>query len=122
MAISTSERPWKTIVGVVPDLHVGGGVGGIGDDKISPEHVHFPKGSREVRSFSLVVRTQGAAPDIAGRVRTIIRDLDRNLPVYRLQPLGEAIEQSTWAFALFGSLFAIFGPRRSFSPPWGCTV
>ncbi len=114
LGISTSERPWKTIIGVVPDLHVGGGVGGIGNDKISPEHVYFPKGSREVGSFSLVVRTQGEAPAIAGRMREIIRDLDRNLPLYRLQPLGEAIEQATWAFALFGSLFTIFGAAALF--------
>jgi len=114
LGISTSERPWKTIIGVVPDLHVGGGVGGIGDDKISPEHMYFPKGSQEVGSFSLVVRTQAEAPAIAGRMREIIRDLDRNLPVYRLQPLGEAIEQATWAFALFGSLFTIFGAAALF--------
>ena len=59
------------------------------------------------------IRT-GEAPAIAGRVREIIRDLDRNLPVYSLQPLGEAIEASTWAFALFGSLFTIFGAAALF--------
>ena len=109
LGISTSERPWMTFIGVVPDMHVGGGVGGIGDDKISPVHVYMAKGSLDYSSFSFVVRTRTGAPDIAGRVRAIISELDPNLPVYELQPLGGALEQATWAFALFGSLFTIFG-------------
>jgi hypothetical protein len=114
LGISTSERPWMTIVGVVPDMHVGGGVGGIGDDKISPVHVYLPKGSLENSSFAFAARTRVGAPDITGRVRGIIAELDPNLPVYLLQPLAVAIQQSTSAFALFGSLFTIFGAAALF--------
>ena len=67
------------------------------------------KGSLDYSSVSFVGRTRTGAPDIAGRVRAIISELDPNLPVYELQPLGGALEQATWAFALFGSLFTIFG-------------
>ena len=114
LGISTSERPWMTIIGVVPDMHVGGGVGGIGDDKISRMHVYMPKGSLGYASFSFLARTRSGTSDVVGRVRGLVSELDPNLPVYMLQPLGVAIEEATWAFTLFGSLFTIFGVAALF--------
>ncbi|MGD2067748.1 MAG: ABC transporter permease, partial [Gemmatimonadota bacterium] len=40
---SDSEWPWMTIVGVVPDMHIGGNVGGIGDDRQPPERLFLPQ-------------------------------------------------------------------------------
>jgi ABC-type antimicrobial peptide transport system permease subunit len=46
---------------------------------------------------------------MAPALRSLVAELDPNLPVYRLLPLDQAIEEATWAFGLFGSLFTIFG-------------
>ena len=106
---SDSERPWRTIVGVVPDMHVGGGVGGIGDDRMSPERLFVPRGALGASFMSFAVRTRGPPEAMASRVRTLVAELDPNLPVYDLYPLDRAISEATWAFDLFGALFAIFG-------------
>jgi predicted permease len=106
---SGSELPWMTVVGVVPDLHVGGGVGGIGDDLIDPEHLYVPPAILDVRFMSALVRTQGPPTAMAPRLREIVTEIDPDLPVYWLGGMDDAVEQSTWAFGLFGSLFTIFG-------------
>jgi predicted permease len=112
--LSTSELPWMTIVGVVPDIHVGGGVGGIGDDRIPPERIFVAKGLIDYTSYSMAVRVEGDPAAFSGRMRSIVAELDPNLPVYDLLPLTEAIQQAIWAFGLFGSLFTIFGAAALF--------
>ena len=109
LGASDSESPWMRVVGVVPDMHVGGGVGGIGDDQISPERIFISKGILDFRFLSLAVATQGPPAAMAGRIREIVAGLDPNLPVYDLVPMDVALQQATWAFGLFGSLFTIFG-------------
>jgi ABC-type antimicrobial peptide transport system permease subunit len=43
------------------------------------------------RSLSLVVRTKGKPEDLAGPVKSILRSLDRDLPVTQLEPLGDRL-------------------------------
>ncbi len=109
-----SSDPWIRIVGVVPDVHVGGGVGGLGDDQRSPESLYVPAGVMDVSSFTAAVRTSGDPAALAPRMRAIVQGLDGNLPVFNLAPMPEAIEKATWAFGLFGSLFTLFGAAALF--------
>ena len=81
---------------------------------MSPERIYIPKGLYDHRYFSLAIRTQGPPAAMAGRLREIVAELDPNLPVYDLTPLDQAIEAATWAFALFGGLFTIFGASALF--------
>lgn len=104
-----SELPWMRIVGVVPDLHVGGGVGGIGDDEVDPQELYVPAGVLDPRFLSAVVSTQGPPSALAPRLREVVADMDPNLPVYQVGTVAEGIQQATWAFGMFGSLFTIFG-------------
>jgi predicted permease len=109
-----STNPWMRIVGVVPDVHVGGGVGGIGDDRRSPEYLYVLPGMFGTAGLFAVVRTQGAPEAFAPRLRSLVTDMDPNLPVDVLQAMPEAIQAATWAFGLFGSLFTIFGMAALF--------
>lgn len=109
LGTSDSERPWRTIVGVVPDMYVGGGVGGIGDDQLSQDRLFVPLGALGASFISFAIRTQGPPAAMSPQLRSLVAELDPNLPVYDLAPLGRAIEDATWAFDLFGALFAIFG-------------
>jgi len=109
LGISNSTRPWRTIVGVVPDMHVGGGVGGIGDDQLSPERLFLPLGTLDASFMSFALKTQGPPEALTSRVRALVAEIDPNLPVYDLYVLDRAISDATWAFDLFGSLFSIFG-------------
>ncbi len=101
--------PWIPIVGVVPDVHVGGGVGGIGDDLRPTEYMWVTPATFDVSSMAAVARTEGDPAAMTGRLRSIVTDMDGDLPVFDLETMSEAIESSTWAFGLFGSLFTIFG-------------
>ncbi len=106
---SDSEQAWLTIVGVVPDLHVGGGVGGIGSDDRIQEHVYIPL-AQNARAFMSIAIATGADPmALAPSVRGVIVGIDANLPIYNVDTMEGVIETSTWAFGLFGSLFAMFG-------------
>ena len=51
---------------------------------------------------------------MAPAIRSLVAELDPNLPVYDLLPMDQAIEEATWAFGLFGSLFSIFGAAALF--------
>jgi predicted permease len=104
-----SQFPWMRIVGVVPDLHVGGGVGGIGDDQLDPEYLYIPPAVVDVRFMSAVLASQGPPTALARRLREVVTALDANLPVYNLGTLEDGIREATWAFGLFGSLFTLFG-------------
>ncbi|MCG6955424.1 MAG: ABC transporter permease [Gemmatimonadetes bacterium] len=106
---SASSFPWVRIVGIVPDIHIGGGVGGIGDDRVPPEEIYLPPAAYDVQSMAAAVRTRGAPDAMAPRLRAVVSSLDPNLPVYGLESMPRAIESATWFFGLFGSLFAIFG-------------
>ncbi|MFC1662195.1 ABC transporter permease, partial [Gemmatimonadota bacterium] len=114
LGISASNRPWMTVVGVVPDMHVGGGVGGLGDDRLRPERIYLPKGLYDHRQFSLAVRTEGPPELISDRVREIVAELNPNLPIYQLSSHDEALKQATWAFKLFGVQFSVFGSLALF--------
>jgi predicted permease len=114
LGLSESTRPWHRVIGVVPDMHVGGNVGGIGDDLVRPERAFFPLRTADLAFASFAVRTQNDPDALAPRMRGIVAEIDPNLPVYELQPLDRALDQATWAFGLFGSLFTIFGAAALF--------
>ena len=60
------------------------------------------------------MRTAGPPTELAPALRTIVTELDPNLPVYDVLPLDQAIEDATWAFGMFGGLFTIFGAAALF--------
>jgi predicted permease len=109
LGLSTSEQPWMTVVGIAPDMHVGGGVGGLGDDLLDPERIFIPNGFYVHPNLSVAIRHQGDRAAMASRLREIVAELDPNLPIYDLAPLDEALKKATWAFSLFGIQFSVFG-------------
>lgn len=110
------DGPWLTIVGVMPDIFVGGGgVGGLGGDEAIREQFFVPLAqSPDTRFVSVAVRTRSEPGDFAGRAREIVGRLDPNLPLYWVRTMEESIAQSTWIFLIFGSLFTIFGVAALF--------
>ncbi len=114
IGLVTSSLPWMRIVGVVPDLHVGGGVGGIGDDRLPPQYLYVTPAVLDRSYFAAAVRTSGPPAALAPRLRGIVGELDPDLPVSDVATMPEAISASTWSYGLFGSLFTIFGVAALF--------
>ncbi len=100
-----SESPWRTVVGVVSDLHMGEL-----DDPDDQAGLYLPMAQTHPGFMSLVVRTrQGDPLAITDGVRQTVTALDRDLPVYFIYSMEEVLDRGRFFFNLFGALFSIFG-------------
>ena len=99
--------PWRTVVGVAPDLKIEG-VGG--DNTETPDGFYLPLAQRCPGFVSLAVRTRTANPlALTSVVRQQVNALDRDLPIYFVFSMEQILADGRFFPNLFGSLFAIFG-------------
>ncbi len=104
-----SENPYMQVVGVVPDLHVTGGVGGIGSDSLPREQIYVSQGIFDVRFLTFAVRSELSVEEAVSGMRTVVAELDPNLPVFGVRTVPQALDEHTWAFQMFGELFSLMG-------------
>jgi len=99
---SDSGGDARQIVGVVGDVHSFGLEG-------APEPtVYAPIAQRPDQSISIVVRTEGPPATLAAPLRAVVRDLDRELPVYSVQTMEERVTGSVGRQRFYATLIAIF--------------
>jgi putative ABC transport system permease protein len=103
MGKANSTEPWRTIVGVVPDLYLNGA-----DDK-DPDGIYVPIAQSPQRFMSIVLRTGTDPLGITGAVRDVVADIDADLPIYFVNSLAAQIDKETWFYRLFGAIFMIAG-------------
>jgi putative ABC transport system permease protein len=105
-----SLGPWKTIVGIVPDQKMEGF-----DPANRPEGYYVPLAQEDPRFVNIVIRTAGSNPlALTSGVREAVRALDPNLPIYNVYSMKGALDQLTWAYGVFGTLFIVFGAAALF--------
>ena len=92
-----------TVVGVVPDLHAG-----LLNDTDS-EAMYLPLAQNPQRFMSIAVRAAGDPLALTGPVRSAVRALDADLPIYFVRSLEEEIAENYWSFRVFGAVFTAFG-------------
>jgi putative ABC transport system permease protein len=68
-----------------------------------------PFGQSPRRYMSVVVRTRGEPGAMTGPVRDLVASLDPDLPIYFVQTLQERIDEETWFYRVFGTIFMIMG-------------
>jgi putative ABC transport system permease protein len=90
-------------------MYVGGGVGGIGSDDRDQHHAYVPLAQNPRRFISVAIKASGDALAMAPLVRDVVTGMDPNLPIYDVDSMEGVIETNTWAFSVFGTLFAMFG-------------
>ncbi|MGH7481982.1 MAG: ABC transporter permease [Longimicrobiales bacterium] len=95
--------PWRTIVGVAPDLHMGGA------QNEEPQGAYIPTAQAPARFMSIAARTRAAPLSITPQVRAAVRSVDDDLPIYFVETLNVAIARSNWHYGVFGGLFMVFG-------------
>ncbi|MBW8878479.1 MAG: ABC transporter permease [Acidobacteria bacterium] len=101
-----SNPPWRTVVGVAPDLHMGG----LDDVRGWPQGVYLPLAQRPPATATLTARTRTPDPlTLTAAVRQQVSALDPDLPVYLVRSLEEQLARERFFPNLFASLFAIFG-------------
>ncbi|MGD9906695.1 MAG: ABC transporter permease [Vicinamibacterales bacterium] len=104
--LGSDDGPWRTVVGIVPDLHLGGAIGAL-----NPRHegVYVPLAQNVINFMSLVVRTDQAAMGYTATIQNEVHRLDPALPLYWVRSLAEQYSLDTWFYRAFGGLFVAFG-------------
>ena len=104
--LGQDDVPWRTIVGVVPDLHLGGAIGAL-----NPRHegVYIPLAQNVINFMSLVVRTNQAAMSYTATIQDEVHRIDQALPLYWVRSLADQYALDTWFYRAFGTLFVAFG-------------
>ncbi len=99
----TSERPWMTIVGIVPTSYSG--------DTEEPREPYFyvPLSQNHSSFASFAVQTTGNPLAITSQVRQAVSSLNPDIPIYWVYSMEEAFARPTWFIRVFGTMFMIFG-------------
>jgi putative ABC transport system permease protein len=98
-----ADNPWMTVVGVVPDMHMSG------PENEEPAGLYRPLSQQSPRFMTVIARTAGDPHALAPHFREAVTGADPDIPVYWPQTLEKAIQQETWFYRIFGSIFMILG-------------
>jgi len=105
-----ADGPWLEVVGLVPDVFIGGGGPGFGQGSEIDEQFYRPLAQTAgIRFVSLAVRTRDDPGAFASTAQAVVSRIDRSLPLYFVRTMEETVAAGTWGYGLFGSLFTIFG-------------
>jgi len=105
---SGPSTDWHTIVGIVPD------VPDIDLGESLLQHVYLPLAQRPSPTVNVLLQAQGDPLALTGAVRQVVAALDRNLPIYNVQTIQKVLDDSTWGWRVFGTLFTVFGGAALF--------
>jgi predicted permease len=97
-----SKEPWRTIVGVIPDIFTGD-PGNPHDAGILVPLLQSPQ-----RFVNIAVRAPNAMA-LTPQIRATVAALNADIPIYFVSSMKEAIERNLWHIRIFGGLFIAFG-------------
>ncbi|MGD8320276.1 MAG: ABC transporter permease, partial [Gemmatimonadota bacterium] len=100
-----SSEPWRTVVGVVPDLWMQG----LGNAEGDPEGFYIPIQQGDARFMSILARGPGSPLALTGAVRDAVASVHADTPIYWPVTLADRIAEGTWVYNVFGGLFMVFG-------------
>jgi putative ABC transport system permease protein len=103
LAKSADHDPWRTVVGVVPDLPLYG----LADRQ--REAFFLPVTQVGAARLSFVIRTSRDPLSLVPMVRAEVVALDKDTPVYLIQTMRQGIALDRFFNDLFSAVFAIFG-------------
>lgn len=99
---TTGDREWLTIVGVV------GGVKHISLSEEKRPHIYFALAQYPDQRASIVVRTDGPSNAAVGAFRSAIRQVDPDMPLYRVRAMTEIIAETLSTQRLTNILLTAF--------------
>ncbi len=102
---SGSPGPWRTIVGVVPDLHMDGGY----EPQGLPDGLYVPLTQSDPRFVSIALRGTGDPLAFAPAIRGEVTALQEDTPVYFVMTLQDSININLLNLVFIGGLFALLG-------------
>lgn len=78
----------------------------LGEDPIP--YIYTPLVQNPQPAVTLFFRTQADPRTVLNTLRSRVQEMDRNLPITNVWPIGEVISQSLWAASFGASLLAVF--------------
>lgn len=112
-----ADRPWRTVVGVVSDLSLGGLDGDAGEDP--PAALYLPWDQFPVWGGALAVRRAGPAAALAAAIRREAAKVDPEVPVSNLATVSEYVGEAARPYTRAGALFGLFGGVALFLAAFG---
>ncbi|HVT57106.1 MAG TPA: ABC transporter permease [Thermoanaerobaculia bacterium] len=103
LAKTRHTEPWRTVVGVVPDLRL------YGLDTKKLDGFYLPIGQSGPTRLSFLIRTPGDPLALVSAVRAQVTALDKDTPIYFVKTMERAILEDRFFNHLFGTLFSLFG-------------
>jgi predicted permease len=103
-----SERPWRTIVGVAPDLAMNARL------ESGADGLYIPAAQRPMRSMFILLRAHGDPLALTPAARAGVAAVDSDLPIARVNTLAAEIRRETVAEQTFATLFVSFGAAALF--------
>ena len=96
-------QPWRTIVGICPTLRH---TNDRGAEAIAAAYVPL---RQDPTGFTIMlVRSRLEPGAVMNAVRREVQAVDPDQPVFTVQTMTDLLNQQTWPYRVFGSLFAIF--------------
>ena len=96
------DTVWATIVGVIPHVRHN-------DNFQEPDAVVYrPLEMSTASSYVIAIRSTQPSTALAGLLRSTVRDLDQDLPVFSAMTMTEMLARQRWPFRVFGTLFVLF--------------
>ena len=107
---------WATIAGVVEDLRQQSWAEETSMEIYFPylqdaRYLHNPG---EHLSMTLVIRSPVPVENLAGSLRQAVRSFDRNLPIARILPMEDAVNEATWRERFVSRLLLMFAGTALF--------
>jgi putative ABC transport system permease protein len=103
LRVGQSWGSWRSVVGVVPDYLAAG-------DGLRPKmNLFLPLSQSPATWVSLLLRTRGDPLRAADRLRSEVRRLDQDVPVFALKSLAQRGEDLTRASRSLAAIFSAFG-------------
>jgi predicted permease len=96
------EHPWMTVVGVTKDVkHYGL------DEEMRPG-IYEPLAQRATTDMAIVLRARSDAPALASAARGLVRELDPDLPIYRVGTMEDRLRESLALRQAYAWLLSVF--------------
>ncbi|HET9267659.1 MAG TPA: FtsX-like permease family protein, partial [Vicinamibacterales bacterium] len=104
IAFNDQTAPWINIVGVTADIKH------YGLERPMRPGLYFPVPQQASRTgaMAVIVRTKGDPESATSTVRQIVGEIDRTLPLYRVQTMERAIADSLRTRATYSWMLAVF--------------
>jgi predicted permease len=99
----TSEQPWLTVVGVVPNVRQRS-VQDVDPDAIAYTSYRL----QPTLGTAILIRSHSDPTALVPAVRKAVQDVDPDQPVFGVQTMEQALAQNRWPYRVFGTLFTIF--------------